>query len=122
MRCGRRWVVSALCVAGLLSGSVVRAQDQSVPPPGATEMVPGQPAAPTERRSTRATRSARPVDLNTADEATLKSLRIGPVRARAIIAYRQEHGPFQSIDDLKKVRGFSDAIFDKIKGQITVSK
>ena len=49
-----------------------------------------------------------PVNLNqaTADQiATLKG--IGPKRAAEIVAYRQQHGPFQSVDQLANLHGFS---------------
>ena len=49
---------------------------------------------------------AGPVDINTADAATLaKELNgVGPARAQAIVAYRNEHGPFKSVDDLALVK------------------
>ncbi|MBA2655505.1 MAG: helix-hairpin-helix domain-containing protein [Tatlockia sp.] len=49
------------------------------------------------------------INLNKADLKSLsKSIKgIGPKRAEAIINYRREHGRFNSIKDLAKVRGFS---------------
>ena len=46
------------------------------------------------------------VDINTADASTLaKELNgVGPARAQAIVAYRNEHGPFKSVDDLALVK------------------
>lgn len=62
------------------------------------------------------------VNINTADAALLTSIPgIGQVRAEAVIAYRQEHGSFQSIEDIKKVSGIGDALFAKMKNHITVS-
>lgn len=63
------------------------------------------------------------VDLNTADEATLSTLKgIGPVKAKAITQYRSAHGGFKSIDELKNVPGIGDKTFDGLKTLITVSK
>lgn len=46
------------------------------------------------------------VDVNTASEKALTTLPgIGPVKARAIIAYRKAHGPFHSVDELRRVKG-----------------
>ncbi|MDX1252482.1 MAG: helix-hairpin-helix domain-containing protein [Gammaproteobacteria bacterium] len=47
------------------------------------------------------------VNLNTADAETLINVLdgIGPGKAAAIIAYRKQHGPFKSIDELNQVRG-----------------
>ncbi|MDN4495310.1 helix-hairpin-helix domain-containing protein [Ureibacillus aquaedulcis] len=61
------------------------------------------------------------VDLNSADEAALTTLPgIGPSKAQAIIAYREESGPYQTIDDLKNVSGIGDKTFDKLKEMIMV--
>jgi competence protein ComEA len=62
------------------------------------------------------------VNINTADEETLVAelKGIGIKRAKAILAYRNEHGPFKSIDDLAKVKGISKRIVDKNRSKITV--
>ena len=41
-------------------------------------------------------------------------------RAEAIIAYRETNGGFRKIEDLKKVDGIKEGIFQKIREQITV--
>ena len=47
-----------------------------------------------------------PIDINRADEATLTLLEgVGPARARAIVAWRREHGPFRTWEDLMAVEG-----------------
>ncbi len=62
------------------------------------------------------------VNLNTADEALLCTLPgIGQSRARSIIAYREEKGPFSRIEDIMKVTGIKEAAFAKIKDYISVS-
>lgn len=61
------------------------------------------------------------VNLNTADETQLQTLSgIGPAKSQAIIAYRTENGPFQSIDDIKKISGFGEKTFERLKPLITV--
>lgn len=61
------------------------------------------------------------VDINTADAAALQSLNgIGETRAQAIISYRETCGAFQSIEDIKRVDGIKDGVFDKIKDEISV--
>jgi competence ComEA-like helix-hairpin-helix protein len=55
------------------------------------------------------------IDLNTADAATLQTLpKIGPGRAREILAYRQSHGSFHSVSDLRNIRGIGPKIFADI--------
>lgn len=50
---------------------------------------------------------AEPVDINTANAMTIsKNLKgIGIKKAEAIVAYRDKHGKFKSVDDLAKVKG-----------------
>jgi competence protein ComEA len=61
------------------------------------------------------------VNINTADTTALTSLPgIGKVRAEAIIAYRTTHGPFQAIDDLKKVPGVGDKTLTALRDRLTV--
>jgi competence protein ComEA len=62
------------------------------------------------------------VNLNAADAETLsRELRgIGETKAKAIIDYREEHGPFSSVDELLEVKGIGSATLDKIRGQLTV--
>lgn len=47
------------------------------------------------------------VDLNRADAKMLAETMsgVGLIKAEAIVAYRDAHGPFRSIDDLAKVKG-----------------
>ena len=61
------------------------------------------------------------VNINTADETLLTSLSgIGPNRAKAIIAYREEHGGFGTIEELMNVSGIGQVSFDKLKDDITI--
>ena len=45
---------------------------------------------------------------------------IGEAKANAIIAYRNEKGKFKSIEDIKDVSGIGEALYEKIKDNITV--
>ena len=61
------------------------------------------------------------INLNTADVTLLCTLPgIGESRAGDIILYRQEHGGFESVEEIKKVSGIKDSIYNKIKDRITV--
>ncbi len=60
-------------------------------------------------------------DLNLASEADLLALPgIGPARARAILAYRREAGPFAAVSDLSRVPGFSRSLVARLTPYLTV--
>ena len=63
---------------------------------------------------------AGPVDINSADAEQLsESLQgVGPQKAAAIVAYREQYGPFRSLDDLTKVKGIGSSLLEKNKGLI----
>lgn len=61
------------------------------------------------------------LDLNRADVAALMELPgIGQSKAEAIVGYREEHGPFSQAEDLMKVEGIKEGVFNKIKDRIKV--
>jgi len=67
------------------------------------------------------TEGADRVNLNTADESVLGNLSgIGPSKAKAIIAYREENGGFSSVEELMNVPGIKEGTFTKIKDNIVV--
>jgi competence protein ComEA len=61
------------------------------------------------------------VNLNTADSAALDTLPgVGPATAAKILAWRDEHGRFESVDDLLDVGGIGEAKLDAIRDLVTV--
>lgn len=61
------------------------------------------------------------VHINTASEEEILQLSgIGPSKAAAIIAYREEHGPFEKVEDLLNVTGIGEKTLEKIREQIVV--
>ena len=60
------------------------------------------------------------IDLNTADVGQLSTLSgIGQSKAESIIAYREEHGGFTSIEEIMNVEGIKEGTFSKIKDKIS---
>ncbi|NNU83048.1 ComEA family DNA-binding protein [Geobacillus sp. BMUD] len=61
------------------------------------------------------------VAINTATEEELMQLPgIGPAKAKAIVAYREEHGPFQQVEDLLNVAGIGEKTLEKLKPYLLV--
>jgi len=62
------------------------------------------------------------IDLNRAEAWLLEALPgIGETLAQRIVAYRQQNGPFQNINQLTKVEGIGAATYEQIKQLITVA-
>ncbi|HEY32585.1 MAG TPA: ComEA family DNA-binding protein [Dehalococcoidia bacterium] len=75
-----------------------------------------------ETESTEQEDGPQKVNINRAEAWLLDALpQIGPARAQAIIDYRQENGPFRSIDEITNVEGIGPATYEQIKGLITVA-
>lgn len=63
----------------------------------------------------------RKININTAAKEQLMTLRgIGEARAEDIIRYREQHGPFKSVEDIMQVSGIKQSAFEKIKDDIMV--
>jgi competence protein ComEA len=58
--------------------------------------------------------SADLVNINTANAQTL-------ARANAIVAYREQYGPFHSVDDLTQVKGIGEHILELNRDSMSVS-
>lgn len=55
------------------------------------------------------------VSINRADSETLQSLpRIGPKIAQRIIDFREQHGPFEKLEDLMNVSGIGEKTFARL--------
>lgn len=66
-------------------------------------------AAPATPKSVSTPKS---VNINTADAITISEVLkgVGPAKAEAIVAYRKEHGPFKSVEQLSEVKGIGDKL------------
>ncbi|WP_206105489.1 ComEA family DNA-binding protein [Paenibacillus thalictri] len=67
--------------------------------------------------------AAKKIDINTAGEKLLEELPgIGASKAKAIIAYREQHGPFQTAEEITKVKGIGPKMYEKLQERITIGK
>jgi competence protein ComEA len=108
--------LQAMALASLLTDG------QRVQVPHQGEVLPSTAtgAMPAAAAGSGATPAA-PIDLNTATEADLDALPgVGPTTARAIVAYREAHGPFHQVDDLTDVQGIGPARLDALRELVKV--
>ena len=62
------------------------------------------------------------ININKADVAALDKLNgIGAKKAESIIAWRDKHGEFKSLEAIKDVPGIGDKLFEKIKNDIALT-
>jgi competence protein ComEA len=99
--------------APLVDGQQILVPKEGAEVPGTVPTTPGTTGVPGATGGL--------VNINTADEATLETLNgVGPVLGASIIAYRTEHGPFTSIDQLDEVSGIGPATMEDLRSQVTV--
>lgn len=84
----------------------------------------GEEIKPFMEQGSQGTSSSAPsgkININTATEQELQTLAgIGPSKASAIVQYRNEHGKFTSVGDLKKISGLGEKTIARFQDQITV--
>ena len=106
---------SALISAATQDGSEVTAENS-------TETASGQKSAGEDSgEAETASSTEQKIDLNTADVSQLTTLTgVGESKALAIIAYREENGPFNSAEDIMNVPGIKEGTYEKIKDKIAI--
>ncbi len=104
--------------ARINDGDRILVQDQSA---RATQQEAAANLDPKGRNGTVTPAPQYPININTATQPELENLpNIGPAKAEAIIAFRQQQGRFKKIEDIQNVTGIGPTIFDRIKDLITV--
>ena len=79
--------------------------------------------AGTDTQPEKESRAEELIDINAAGAEELMTLNgIGETRAAAIIEFREQNGPFVSIEEIMLIPGIKEGIFSKIQDQIVVRK
>lgn len=63
------------------------------------------------------------VNINSASAAEIAETLhgIGLKKAEEIVAWRQQHGPFKSVDDLARIKGIGQATLDRNRSRIKLN-
>lgn len=119
--------VSAAVVAFAASGLMPRGASMGLPnvQSGTVSVVQGRAdmfSGSVVQESSREELSEQPlININAATAEELQELSgIRQAKAAAIVAYREEHGAFSDISEIKRVNGIGNGIFEKIRANITV--
>jgi competence protein ComEA len=107
-----------------LARKLIDGEQIYVPQIGEAPPAPASTASSSRASGARTPTASAPIGKINVNTATLDELDklpgIGPSIAQRIIDYRTQNGEFKKIDDLKKVRGIGDALFDQIKDLVTL--
>ncbi len=107
-------MVSILAIVALgaeRTRPTVVAGDSTVPRP-ASERAPTTP-----RRQVTG-----PIDINTATASELETLpRVGPALAARIVAFRETHGRFASVEALDEVKGIGPRLMETLRPRVRVA-
>ena len=114
-------LIAAVVVAGLAFPTFA-APHHGGPVPHKAKAKPGiAKMAPTRPDQRPLTRIQTPVNINTATAQMLEGIKgIGPKRAKAIIAYRDQNGKFATAQDLAKVNGIGPKRMKALEKSLTV--
>ena len=97
-------------------GGALPASETAAEPQKAEEASPSQPEAPGGGIT-----ADGKVNLNTATLEELMTLNgVGETRAKAIVEYRTQNGPFTKEEDIMQIPGIKEGIYSKIQDQIVV--
>ena len=67
---------------------------------------------------------AEPVDINSADAATLAAniKGIGEKRAQAIVRYREQYGPFKAVEELANIKGIGPKLIENNRDKLLLTR
>lgn len=120
---------SATSSAEIPTSSGQSSTTPSAEPPITSDLSPSAPSGDMPLTSTQShsepntepSANEKRLDLNAATQSQLEDLPgIGPSKAKAILAYRDQHGSFRSVDELLNVKGIGPKVYAKLQPEVYV--
>jgi competence ComEA-like helix-hairpin-helix protein len=117
-------IVSVVLAVALMASPAVASDHVDKTPTKSTSPVPDDKDHPAKVRAAAPHRTAdthhdEKVNVNTADVKELMTLTgVGRKVAEKIVAYRDSHGPFKKADELRKVDGVGNGLWEKNRERI----
>ena len=126
MKCGIKALLITLAIAtsGMSAGAL--AASPSAKAQAAQTKTDSAAQALTQSKATEAGKSAEDdgtrVSINSAAAEELARVMngVGLKKAQAIVSYREEYGPFKTLDDLKQVPGMGSALVERNLAHLTL--
>jgi competence protein ComEA len=113
-------VTSHADLAAVNPAARVHDGDRVIIPFVSTPVPTRDPNAPAPAEATQPAAASGPLNINTATADELDELPgIGEVIANRIVAYRESHGAFATVDDLAEVSGISERMVDDLRPLVT---
>lgn len=79
------------------------------------------PETDSDNQSSNTAKDSNQININTADASQLEEISgIGAKKAEEIIRYREDQGPFKSVDDLENVNGIGAKTLERLRAEVTV--
>ncbi|WP_336213243.1 helix-hairpin-helix domain-containing protein [Enterobacter sp. P82] len=122
MKCGIKVLLITLVIAttGMSTGALA-AKAQGVQSQAETSAQTNAPAKTTESNKATDNDGSR-VSINSASAEDIARVMngVGLKKAQAIVSYREEYGPFKTIDDLKQVPGMGSSLVERNLSHLTL--
>lgn len=114
-------VMAAVMACAGISFSAQAAQPAAAKTPAVQSKAPGEQAK-AEPGNKAAEDEGTRVSINTASaEALAEAMNgVGLKKAQAIVSYREEYGPFKTVDDLKQVPGMGNSLVERNLAHLTL--
>lgn len=114
-------LVFAAFTAGFFLGRNQNKEEVQLSVPASMQTAPPEATEAAEETAEAAEAITFPIDINTAGETELMALPgIGEVLAGRILAYRAEHGSFETVEGLMNVEGIGEKRMEDILDLITI--